>query len=251
MVLVDQQFRRMGFFLSEHHQMNTQIVMVRGQGGRFTAGAKITETPLAADTREQWLNRALNLIRTYLVLNCAGAVVPQGTRISCGLAGGRIGSKRIGECWNTTASADGSTEIFISPVLDDVIGKSGVLATLVHEAIHAAVGVEHGHKKPFQRVAIAAGLVGKFTATEAGEALLLQIYDWAQYLGAYPHAHMNPAGRKKQSTRLVKVQCRNQECGYVLRTTAKWIDKVGAPICPCNDLQMTVESAESDEEGAD
>lgn len=62
---------------------------------------------------------------------------------------------------------------------------------------------------------------------------------------------MNPAGRKKQSTRLVKVQCSNQECGYVLRTTAKWIDKVGAPICPCNDLQMTVESAESDEEGAD
>lgn len=139
--------------------MNTQIVMVRGVSGRFTAGAKVTEASLT-DTREQWLNRALGLIRNYLYTNCDAAVVPQGTRISCGLAGGRIGSKRIGECWNTTASADGSTEIFISPVLDDVTGKSGVLATLVHEAIHAAVGVEHGHKKPFQKVATAAGLVG-------------------------------------------------------------------------------------------
>lgn len=222
--------------------MNTQIVMVRGQGGRFTAGAKVTEAPLT-DTREQWLNRALALIAAYLQ-DKAQATVPALTRVSCGLAGGRIGSKRIGECWNPLASTDSATEIFISPVLDDVAGKQGVLATLVHEAIHAAVGVEHGHKKPFSSAAKAAGLEGKMTATEAGAELLLKIMDWSQYLGAYPHAHMNPAGRKKQGTRLVKVSCK--ACGYTLRTTQKWLD-TGLPMCHCNGEEMRGEVQEDDD----
>src|ERR1700722_13361415 len=101
-------------------------------------------------TREQWLGCALAIIRQHL-RDTANVIVPETTKVSCGLAGGRIGSKRIGECWNTVCSADGFTEIFISPVLSDVTGRQGVLATLVHEAIHAAVGVEVGHRKPFQK----------------------------------------------------------------------------------------------------
>lgn len=223
----------------------TKLVMVRGNGGRFTAGSTVTDDSMA--TREQWLGCALELIRNHL--RCLAAInVPMTTKVSCGLAGGRIGSKRIGECWSHTASTGDFTEIFISPVLSDVTAKAGVLATLIHEAIHAALGSEVGHKKPFQNAAKAAGLEGKATATYAGNVLLDTIANWANVLGDYPHASMNPSARKKQSTRLVKVQCSNQECGYVLRTTQKWIDKVGAPICPCNDEQMLVESQESEEE---
>ena len=52
--------------------------------------------------------------------------------------------------------------------------------------------------------------------------------------GDYPHGALNslPDGTKKQSTRLVKVLCPG--CGYTLRTTRKWLDERGAPICPCN-----------------
>lgn len=201
------------------------------------------------NTREQWLGSALVMIRAYL-RDTAAVVVPDTTQVSCGLAGGRIGAKRIGECWSTTASANGSTEIFISPVLADVTGRSGVLSTLVHEAIHAAVGVEHGHKKPFKTAAVAAGLEGKMTATTAGDKLMDMIAHWSGLLGDYPHSAMSSAGRKKQSTRLVKVECGG--CGYVLRTTQKWLDKSGCPLCSqCFDkfgepMQMAACITESD-----
>jgi hypothetical protein len=35
---------------------------------------------------------------------------------------------------------------------------------------------------------------------------------------------------KKQSTRMLKLEC--DECGYVVRTTQKWIN-VGVPVCHC------------------
>jgi len=37
-------------------------------------------------------------------------------------------------------------------------------------------------------------------------------------------------GPKKQTTRLVKCEC--ETCGYVARTTRKWLDEKGAPHCP-------------------
>lgn len=199
---------------------------------------------MSEETREQWLGCALAIIRNHL-RDTAAVTVPDTTKVSCGLAGGRIGAKRIGECWNTIASAEGFTEIFISPVLSDVTGRSGVLATLVHEAIHAAVGVEVGHRKPFQRAAIAAGLEGKMTATTANDKLMDMIAVWSSDLGHYPHAAMSTLGRKKQSTRLVKVSCK--ECGYTLRTTQKWLDK-GIPLCHCNELPMLGEIQDESEE---
>lgn len=47
--------------------------------------------------------------------------------------------------------------------------------------------------------------------------------------------------KKKQTTRMVKVVCAG--CGYVARTTHKWLDEAGAPICPCN--QEPMEAKES------
>lgn len=181
----------------------------------------------ALDTREQWLNRALSLCRAHLS-SSASADVPMSTRVSCGFPGGGSARKRIGECWPDSASADASTEIFISPVLADA---PTVLSTLLHEAIHAAVGCKVGHKGPFKRVALLAGLEGKMTSTNASPKLLETVFpSWIAELGTYPHAVLSMMGRKKQSTRLVKCSC--PECGYVVRTTAKWIEQAGAPLCP-------------------
>ncbi len=35
---------------------------------------------------------------------------------------------------------------------------------------------------------------------------------------------------------MVKAEC--SACGYIVRTTAKWLDSLGAPLCPCNGEPM-------------
>lgn len=198
------------------------------------------------NTREEWLTSALALVRAHL-LATASAVLPDNVRVSCGFPGGGSARKRIGECWGATNSKDGQFEIFISPVLDNDSVIS-VLATLVHEAVHATVGLAAGHKAPFKRVAVLAGLQGKMTATEASPALTEILKLWAINLGAYPHGALSMSGRKKQSTRLIKCQC--GDCGYVIRTTQKWIDAAGPPLCPCNERAMDG-SSDSDEDSGE
>lgn len=176
-------------------------------------------------TRETWLNAALALTRSHLA-DTAGVTVPDAVRVSCGFPGGGSARKRIGECWNPAASSDQTAEIFISPVLGTA---ADVLHVLVHEAIHAALP-EAGHTAPFRKAALAAGLTGKMTATTATPELAAKLEGWAPLLGEYPHARLNLGMRKKQGTRLVKCEC--ADCGYTVRTAAKWL-AVGEPTCPC------------------
>src|SRR5689334_15089474 len=72
---------------------------------------------LKHETREQWLHAAAAIFRPWF--KDQGADYPERLRISCGLAGARIGGRRIGECWSDEASADGAREVFISPELDE------------------------------------------------------------------------------------------------------------------------------------
>jgi hypothetical protein len=162
------------------------------------------------------------------------ATVPDNVRVSCSFPSHAI-RKTIGEAWSETASEDNAHETFISPVLSDPIE---VLSVLLHELVHHAVGVQHGHRAPFKRLAVACGLEGKMTATHAGEELTKTLKTMAETLGEYPHKTLNPGiGRKKQSTRLVKCECNT--CGYIVRTTEKWL-VFGAPLCPCNQEEMGV-----------
>ena len=168
-----------------------------------------------------------------------GAPIPAAVRISCGWPGGGSRNSRIGECWSTQSSADGHFELFISPMISESVR---VLDVLTHELVHAAVGLECGHKGRFGKVARALGLEGKLTATVAGAALRAKLEAVVAKLGGYPGAALNLGSRKKQSTRLVKCEC--DDCGYTVRTTSKWLDLYGAPLCPCNSEAMTVADAE-------
>jgi hypothetical protein len=191
---------------------------------------------MPAVNREDWLSHALVMVNNHLQTT-ANAFVPPLTRVSVGFPGGRGGAsqKAIGQCWDASCSADEHYEIFISPTLADPIS---VLAVLVHEAIHAAVGLKHGHKAPFKRVAVAAGLEGKMTATVAGAALTETLAGWLDALGIYPHGTLSlNAGTKKQSTRLIKCDC--DQCGYTLRVTKKWLEFSGAPFCPTDSCRDT------------
>ena len=190
------------------------------------------------ENREAWLAAAVGLMTP--LFKSKGYTVPA-LRVSCGwpsVKGLSQKKRRIGECWSPLASTDKVPQIFISPWLKDVATNNGVLGVLVHEVVHAAVGVEHGHKGPFKKCATGLGLTGKMTATVVGPELLPTIESWAKSLGEYPHGKLDLNRRpvKKQTTRLVKCEC--GECGYTVRTTRKWLDEVGAPICPHNKKAM-------------
>jgi hypothetical protein len=178
-------------------------------------------------TREAWLNQALDMLRPWFLAR-AEAVIPQDARVSVGFPGGGSARKRIGECWARSQSKDKVNEIFISPVLHDPVRMLDVLA---HEAVHATDDCQSGHKKEFKRVATAIGLEGKMTATVAGDELKREIERIIKALPPLTHGALDLSTRKKQPTRLVKLEC--DGCGMIIRTTAKWIEQTGNPACAC------------------
>lgn len=203
---------------------------------------KITRSTKVFETREAWLEAAVAALRP-LFEEKAGVTVPT-VRVSVGFAGGR-GRKNttIGQCWPTVLSGDKVAQVFVSPVLEDV---EQILATLVHELVHAADDCESGHKGEFTRIARAVGLEGKLTATHAGDDLketLGEIH--SKVLGKFPHAALSAGdgadGPKKQGTRMLKTICVAADEGeevYTVRMTRKWLDTYGAPICPCHNEKM-------------
>lgn len=177
--------------------------------------------------REEWLTQVCNAMRSDF--QQAGARVPDKIRFTCGWPSVRAFSSKnrtIGECWDARASADGHVEVFVSPVISDGVEAGAVL---VHEMVHAA-GIK-GHRPNFAKLGEAVGLVGPWTSTTASERLRNRLSAIAEKLGPYPHAKLDKSMRptKKDGTRMIKLEC--DCCGYVVRTTKKWID-YGLPLCP-------------------
>ena len=199
----------------------------------------MTKTPF--DTREAWLISCVDLLRPDF--ERVGTSVPGKIRASCGWpskSGLAAKKRRIGEAWSAKCSGDETFEVFISPVLKDA---QLVLATLVHEIVHCAVGVEQGHKGPFKRIATAIGLEGKMTDTTAGPELLKRIEEIVAEVGPYPHAELKSSNApKKQGTRMLLVKC--PACEYQVRTTKKWLE-IGVPTCPCG-TEMVADDSEDD-----
>lgn len=206
-------------------------------------------TKSAFDTRENWLLLCIEKLKPDFIE--VGANIPEKVRASCGWpskSGLAAKKRRIGEAWSASCSGDETFEVFISPVLKD--GRL-VLATLVHELVHCAVGVEKGHKGPFKKIALAIGLEGKMTETTAGEALLKRLDAIIAEVGTYPHAELKSSNApKKQTCRQLKVIC--QECECICRMSRKAIDEVGCPTCACGGKMVEEEPEDEEkEEGGD
>ena len=214
--------------------------------------------------REKWLNELASALRP--AFKRAGAPMPRNVRMACSWTGQGARSNAIGECWTTSVSKDGTWEIMISPIMDTALtaDKQGVADILAHELVHAAVGLEHRHGGEFKRVALALGLAGPMTATNAGPEFVKLVKPMLAKLGKYPHAELAPngngkplppimvpdprnpdgpkipmprtSGPRKQGTRLLKAAC--DDCGYTVRVTRTWLQKSGAPLCPCNSKPM-------------
>lgn len=190
------------------------------------------------ETREQWLLAAVQLMTP--LFESAKYKVPE-IKVACGWPSSRgLSAKKrcLGEAWSKDAAKDKVAQIFISPFLEIPVQQFGVLDTLAHEVVHTVVGHEAKHGKVFKKCALAIGLEGKMTSTFGGEKFLEGAKQWADKLGPYPHSQLNALKRptKKQTTRMVKCEC--PECGYVVRTSRKWIEQGGAPWCPQHKAPM-------------
>lgn len=201
--------------------------------------------------REEWLTRVMQ--RDIMPLIAAQGGKVSKFRVSVGWPRGSRGGKTaesIGQCWDPKHSADGHYEVFVSPKL----GAFDALQVLVHEAVHIGAGIECGHKGAFKKIATAVGLVGKMTATVAGDDLGRRIRAWIADMPEYPHGPMSAvdgAGKeKKPGSRLIKACC--ECCEYTVRVTQKWID-VAVPTCPnpeCDGFEeaMLVDKPEEEED---
>lgn len=180
--------------------------------------------------RETYLEAAIDELRPMFKAN--NYPLPKKIKVTCGWpskSAGRSSKQRIGECWDKSASPAGNVEMIISMALDDTIQ---VLDVLTHECVHAAVGNACGHKGPFRTLAIALGLEGKMTATTAGPELTKKLNAIKKTLGKYPHSAIDFSNRKKQSTRMLKITCGDDECGMIFRTSAKWAQNdLSCPVC--------------------
>jgi predicted SprT family Zn-dependent metalloprotease len=168
-------------------------------------GDDMEQQEVTVQLRESWLQQATLFLFEHMQ---ACGLTPVPVRVSCGWpSSGGLGAKRvtIGECIAPRMCADGIQQIFISPVLADSID---VLATLLHELIHAAFYCEYGHKKPFSQAARQLGLAGPPTSTFPGEQLRAFFQEYVNQVGPYPHAPIVPRVKeKKQSTRLRLYEC--------------------------------------------
>lgn len=190
-------------------------------------GKSSPQHPPHFKTREEWLSVFVKYMRP--VFKTAGSPLPKKIRISCAFP--IRNTKASGQILAPRLSADGIREIFISPTLSKPIP---VCVVVIHQLIHAVLPEDAGHKADFRRIAFKLGLAGKMTAPIAGE----QLRAWLEniipaFLGPYPHSQVASLDLgKKQSTRLVKLQCPN--CEMIIRTTRQWLENVGPPVCACS-----------------
>lgn len=207
--------------------------------------------------REGWLTEFAKLIAPVIKQRTGKSVPLSKVRLSCSFPRGRAtpnrkGTFTTGQCWHGDTHKSGLHEIMINPLRDKIITDDGhgVAETVIHELLHASLDKGVAHKAPFARAAKAMGLEGKPTATTAGPELVKLIREIAKPLGDYPHTALEGEWGRKQTTRLLKVQC--VDCGYVneagngytIRTTLTWIENAGLPTCPCGATMSLIEKGE-------
>jgi hypothetical protein len=200
-------------------------------------------------TREEWLNDLAGKLAP--MFTAKGAPLPPRVRIAIGFPSTGGKGRRVGECWDAKASKDATFEILLRPDLD---APAELAHILVHELVHAAVGIAAGHGPKFRKLAVALGLQGKMKSTTAGPELVAALAPILAKIGPLPHAKLDFSGLttrpKKQTARLIKCEC--AACGYTVRTTRKWLEEAGAPVCPVKGHgPMTADMPADEEEPED
>lgn len=218
--------------------------------------------------RQTWLHDAEVALRD--LFKDKGYKVPKDVRTSIGFPKGtRDGKLAIGQCWALEASTDQHSEIFISPELGhtgkvDTMGSIRIIGVLAHELAHAVAGNKAGHRivakkipekgeakyerwrMSFPGVAESIGLEGPWTATTEGPEFIAWAKGIVADIGKYPAGAITSFNRKKAGCRQLKCECGT--CGYIARTTKKWIELSGPPVCPSDKIAMVCEAEDEDDD---
>lgn len=171
--------------------------------------------------REAWLNLVVERFRPWFIAH--GFEIPEKVKVTVGFPF-RGKKNTVGQCFSEKASTGNYWEIFIHPKIDDPFTA---ICILCHELVHTVVGTEHGHDGVFGACFYAVGMTGKKTQCEGGEHL--KVWFDLQNFPPFPHASLMTGNRAKQKTNLIKVEC--NECGFICRTTQKWLDKAETFSC--------------------
>jgi hypothetical protein len=203
--------------------------------------------------REGWLTAFAEAIAPVITQRTGLKVPMDRIRLSCSFprtraTPNRKGSYTTGVCMHGNTHKSGLHELFINPLVADVITPDGrgVGETVIHEMLHACLDPKVGHKAKFAKHAKEMGLEGKPTSTTAGPEAIKIIKGVVDKIGDYPHEALDGQWGKKQTTRLLKVQC--VDCGYVneagngytARITMTWIENAGLPTCPCGAIMSLI-----------
>jgi hypothetical protein len=166
--------------------------------------------------REQWLAAFATAARRPIAQSIQGGGEEESAiRLSCGFPPKTGRKAATAAIVPPTASQDFTAEIFVAPTVDQ--------ASEVAKAII-----------PLLRVAQS----GNWRSAAPSVAQpLADLPAWAESilesLGEYPHAKIEIAAAAKQTTRLIKVACLNDN--YIARISRSTLVNLGAPICPaCN-----------------
>jgi hypothetical protein len=207
------------------------------------------------DTREAWLRAATNELRPYFA-SC-GLDLPEKVRFAIAFTSTGRKGKRVGECWHFSASGDETYEIFIRTDLAEPIA---VLAVLAKELVHTVLPPGAGHGKLFKDAALKIGLQGPMRTATPGVLLQKRLDELAGNLGPLPHAPLDISrqsmasraapidGRKKQATRYLKAECKDDNCGYTVRVVSKWVNEIGPPHCPKHGAMSVIGLIKPDDE---
>lgn len=163
------------------------------------------------ETREAWMMAATEIFRPRFLEH--GFPLPDVVRPSMGFPSKMRGGKVVGQCHFT--ADDLNPQVFVSPTQGDELD---ILATLLHELIHSALGPGVGHAGDFVRLAKLWGFSAPWTSTpmEKGGELDLYLQSVAKVLGPIPHSKITLVQKIKriQGTRLRLWEC---SCGIKVR----------------------------------
>ena len=176
-------------------------------------------------SREAWLTEVATAMSSWF--DDLGFPLPK-FLISAGFPSAGRRGRDTAEAWKEEGSE--AYTIFIRPDRHD---PHNVAAALAHQLAHMAAGQRDAHGHLFRHVAISIGLRGRATEAAPGRIFKELVDPILKKAGPLPKPFLGPperSQRAKQTTRLIKVLCR--DCGYVARVSRKWLDDVGEPLCP-------------------
>lgn len=198
-------------------------------------------------TREDWLKAAVQLLKPKVEGH--GGNLPEKLHV---LTSWPVSNskKAVGMCFAKTWSKDESTYICISPLLGtEDLGE--LLGTLLHELVHAVVGVENNHNKRFKKLATSVGLTGKMRSTENTPELNQEFEGMLMTLGTYPHSTMlppKPKEKKPGKKQILKFACPDHPT-YTCWLTPAQAREVGPPISPLSGKKMVATEPSEEPEG--